>query len=154
VQIGSILRALELRPVEPLVQGGVREALPERLSAPVGLHDGVDLLHGGKLICPLVAPVARTREAKRRQAVMPEGVAVALALDQEDVAGLLNLFEPPEAVEGRLRALAPSEAVVGLRILLQRQPEAHGGLGAVSPLVRDADRRRAGVSDPGEPEAF
>src|SRR5215218_8899708 len=57
------------------------EAFPQRGAALVGLYDGVDLGDTFQVAGPLVFPAGGAGDAQGLYAVMPEGVAVALALD-------------------------------------------------------------------------
>ena len=98
VELARVLGTLELYTMKLLAQGGGSEPLPQGGAAFVWFHDGVELLYVLEVLGPLLFEVARARDAQGLHAVMPEGVAVALALDQDHVAGLLRPLQAPEAV--------------------------------------------------------
>ena len=86
---------------------------PHRLAALVGLYDDVDSLDPVKMLnVATLVPVGGARQAKGRDAMMPKGVNVALALDQNNSASLARLLDSVEAVEADLGAAFPTEPVV------------------------------------------
>ncbi len=150
MELGDVLCPVELHAVELFAERGGDQPLPEGLAAPVRLDDRIHPLDAFEVLGPLVAPGARAGEAEGREAVVPEGVAVALALDEEDVARGAHPFQAPEAVEGRFGALAPAETVIAAGGLLQGEAEADRGLRAVLVEVRDPHGASAHVVRVGE----
>jgi hypothetical protein len=63
--------------------------------------------------------------------VIPEGLGVALTLDEHDPPDLPDLLQPPQAVEGGLAARALPEALIALLGLLKGYPEPDSALFAV-----------------------
>src|ERR1700730_6065142 len=75
--------------------------------------------------------------------MQPEGVAIALALDDHDEPGLARRGQPVQTVEANARSLAPTEAIR----TLEGDPEPHPRIAAIMVKIRDADRRRPLITD-------
>src|SRR5215207_4899422 len=101
--------------------GRLRKPLPHGLAAAVRLDHDIDRLNPVEVLrVPVLPPVVRTRNADSRDTVVPEGVNVGLAFDQDDGTGIPRLGETIEPVELRLRTCLPTEAVA-----LKRNPKPH-----------------------------
>ena len=135
-------------------EGGGRAPLPQGRTAFVWFHDGLELLYVLEVLGPLLFEVARPRDAQSLHAVVPEGVAIALALDQDRISGLARPLKAPETVGKGPTTGFPPEALVAPSALIQSAPEANGFLLSFRVPVRDADRWRARVGNVGEPETF
>jgi hypothetical protein len=121
-------------------EGGGREPLPQGRTAFVWFHDGLELLYVLEVLGPLLFEVARPRDAQSLHAVVPEGVAIALALDQDRISGLARPLKAPETVGKGPTTGFPPEALVAPSALIQSAPEANGFLLSFRVPVRDADR--------------
>ena len=87
----------------------------------------------------ILTPVDHRWQADGRDAVVPQYVHVGLALDEHHVADGAGVTDTVQAVEARLAAGFPAEAVA-----VQGNTEAHGKFFATRPEVRNAHRRSAG----------
>src|SRR5439155_6349190 len=119
------------------------------LAAGVSLDHDVDDGDAAQMHGPLLAPGVRAGEAERRDAVEPERLSVALAFGQHDVPGGAGVGEPVEAVQARLGARLPAEAIGPV----DREAEAPGELAAVLRKIGKADGGRLVVGSVSETEA-
>jgi hypothetical protein len=119
----------EIYQIDPVPDGaGAGYLVAQRLATLVGLHHDVNPLDAVEVAGPLHLPGISSRDAKGRDAVIPERLCVALALHEHDPPRLPYLLQVPQAVEHGLAARAPPEALVALLGLLQRNPEADRAL--------------------------
>jgi hypothetical protein len=96
VQGAGVFVLTQLHQVQPVPDGlASRELLAKGIPALVRLDNGVNPLDAIQVGSPPISPVAGTRDAKSRYLVVPERVAVALSLHQNDVPGLARLVEEP-----------------------------------------------------------
>ena len=76
-----------------------------RLSSLVRFHQHKHTLDAVEMMrVAIFAPVSRTWQAKRRDTVLPQGMAVALAFDDDDIVRRSRLAKLPQAVQAELRA--------------------------------------------------
>src|SRR4029077_17501824 len=74
----------------------------------------------------LFVPVRIARQTQRGELMLPQRMTVALALNEQDITGCAWVGEAVQAVEARLRPVAPHEALFAFK----RDSEAHRHLGA------------------------
>jgi len=86
--------------------------LANGFAAAIGLYDDVDRFDALQVLgITLFAPVGRSRNAERGNAVVPEGVTVRLPLDHDHLSRRSRLCQAVEPVEAWLSPGLPAEAI-------------------------------------------
>jgi hypothetical protein len=93
VEAARILVLAKLYQVDPISDRCCGSQYPAQgLAAFVGLDHDINPLNTVQILSPLLLPGVRSRDAKSRDAVIPEGLRVALTLDQHDPPDLPDLL--------------------------------------------------------------
>jgi hypothetical protein len=109
------------------------------MATAIRLDDDVDCLE--PIEVPHVAvfpPVSGTRDAERGNPVVPKGVTIRFALNQDDLARLLHIGKTTEAVEAGLGSRFPTKAVT-----IECDPKPNRAFFAALSEIGDAHRRFA-----------
>ena len=108
VQARSIFVLPQVDEFNPVSYFGLRDSFEQLRAAGIRLDHQKDFFESGKMICvSQLLPLSSAGQAKRWQIVVPEGMTVALALDQDDI--VTPLGKPPDAVEAQPAGSSPGE---------------------------------------------
>src|SRR5215207_2757577 len=145
MHLARVLEAVEAHKADAVPQAGLADPAQHRFPALVRLDQDEDDPEAGEVMSvPALVPQTSTGQADGVGAVVPQRVAVAFALDNDD--GRL-WSEPPQAVEQGLGAALPAKAVVPDFGLYQGRTKANGRLCAAQVPIWDPQGRRALVED-------
>src|SRR3954451_4762883 len=95
-----------------MTDGQLRQTFLRSFPALIVLDHDVDRIDAAEVLSvAMFLPIRGPRNANRRDAVMPKGVDVGFALDQDHMSGIPRLGESVQPIELRLRSCLPAEAI-------------------------------------------
>src|SRR5262245_17122709 len=109
--------------------------------------DRLDAVQKGRVT--LFVPSGSAGNAERWNPMEPQGMTIALTLDQNHHSGLLDICEAVEAIEAWFGSRLPAEAIA-----LKRDAKPDGEFFAACPQIGNAQRRLAVISHLGHAEGF